>query len=585
MERTGIVINTNNLAGYKDGKLVPAKEVRTYINGEWVNVKRILANENLKTVWEILEYLLQAEDKFTMLAKGGLVESNLSIVSKLNKPDGTYDSVEYTVSPSNISPNTSTTPKEHIITITQKTSNLEITAICIQESDNYYGIVYETPVVTSVTAATAEASGEDVMLTVKYTQKVISQYASGNKEETISGTINPTINNGSAKISNVTRDGKYIKVPSAGTTKYTSDRTVYTVTAYSFTVNGKSKNITGVSIDVKQEANIVEYTTATDGVLSISANPVTVAPLNQSSTIAVTCYKNVRDVYTSGAYGDPVRENIAAPLSCATGTFYPKSPIMGGSTTMFSPYENSTNQKVTHLISASVTIGNNTYTDSCTIVQDPVSYKFEVKEKNLSFDSVGVNDYKIPIISSKNGFPLEITDNDIDVSGSSGLTYYVLVDDTNIEACRYYLYITLEYNGGSTRKYDITVTQPITGNEETITIYQAGSSSGGDGGDGGDGEDISSVTANVEQAYWSDNDIHYYVTFNGIENYIDYVTVEVNTSPYGDGTSYGEDRHDTVTSQGSVAGSITVYDQYTELYIIVRNMKGDVIGYKMVDSL
>ena len=91
MERTGIAINTNKLAGYKDGQLVPAKEVRIYVNGEWVNVKRILANENLKTVWEILEYLLQANDTFTMPANGGLVESNLSIVSRVNKPDGTYD--------------------------------------------------------------------------------------------------------------------------------------------------------------------------------------------------------------------------------------------------------------------------------------------------------------------------------------------------------------------------------------------------------------------------------------------------------------------------------------------------------------
>ena len=152
MKQTGIVINTNNLAGYKDGQLVPAKEVRTYVNGEWVNVKRILANENLKTVWEVVEYLLQANDTFTMPANGGLIESNLSVVSRLNKPNGTYDWVKYTVNPSNIAANTGTTSKEHTITITQETSNFKITATCIQEGDTYYGVVYESPVVTSVTA-------------------------------------------------------------------------------------------------------------------------------------------------------------------------------------------------------------------------------------------------------------------------------------------------------------------------------------------------------------------------------------------------------------------------------------------------
>lgn len=481
MKQTGIVINTNNLAGYKDGKIVPAKKVRTYVNGEWVNVKRILANENLKTVWEILEYLLQANDKFTMPANGGLVESNLSIVSRVNKPDGTHDWVDYTVSPSNISANTGTTSKEHTITITQKTSNLQITATCIQDADTYYGIVYETPVVTSVTPAIAEAVGEDVMLTVRYTQKVIRQYASGNKEETISDTINPIIDRGSAKVSNVSRNGKYIKVPSAGTNKYTSDRTVYIVTGYSFTVNGKTKTVTGVSIDVKQEANIVEYTIATDGYLSISAYPETVPAANHGSEITVTCYKNVEDVYTSGAHGDPVRENTEARLTSSTGTFYPHSPIMGGSTTMFSPYENSTNQKVTHTVNASVTIGSNTYTDSCTIVQDPVNYEFEVKPKSVSgISHLGQSNIKVNITSTKNGNQWDINKNNISVSGATGLSYEIALNDVSAETGKYILTIKVEPNSSSSLKtFKVKVTQPESGNNETITIYQNPKSSSG----------------------------------------------------------------------------------------------------------
>lgn len=510
MKQTSLIVDIHNLATYKNGKVVPAKYVRTYKNGEWINIRRILANDNLETVWQANEYLLQANDSFTMPPNGGIVESNLSIISRLNKPDGTHDWVEYTVSPSNISPNTGTTAKEHEITITQKTSNLQITATCIQEGDTYYGIVYETPVVTSVTAATAEAVGEDVMLTVRYTQKVIRQYASGNKEETISGTINPTIDSGSAKVSNVTRNGKYIEVPSAGTNKYTSDRTVYTVTGYSFTVNGKTKTVTGVSIDVKQEANIVEYTTATDGSLSISAYPETVPAANHGSEITVTCYKNVRDVYTSGAYGDPVRENTKATLTCSTGTFYPHSPIMGGSTTRFSPYENSTNQKVTHTVNASVRIGSNTYTDSCTIVQDPVSYEFEVKP--LSFSGItylGQSDLKVNITSTKNGNQLDISRSNISVSGGTGLSYDIALNDVSAEIGTYVLTINVGANSTSSAKtFYVTVTQPESGNSETITIYQAAKPSSGGGGTTTNaratidaqflGGDVSAVRATIE---------------------------------------------------------------------------------------
>lgn len=483
MKVTSNKITKNTLAPCTEDGLQEVKDVKIYDNG-WKNINLIkgydIYNETLDTVWERVEYSLEANDSFTMPPNGGVVESNLSILSRLNKPDGTYDWVEYTVNPSNISANTGTTSKEHTITITQKTSNLQITATCIQEADTYYGIVYETPVVTSVSAATAEAVGEDVMLTVRYTQKVIRQYASGNREETISDTINPTIDSGSAKVSNVTRNGKYIEVPSAGTTKYTSDRTVYTVTGYSFTVNGKTKTVTGVSIDVKQEANIVEYTTATDGGLSISAYPETVPAANHGSEITVTCYKNVKDVYTSGAHGDPVRENTEATLTSSTGTFYPHSPIMGGSTTMFSPYENSTNQKVTHTVNARVTIGSNTYTDSCTIVQDPVSYEFEVKP--LSFSGItylGQSGLKVNIISTKNGNQLDISRSDISVSGGTGLSYDLAVTDTGA----YILTINVGAHSNNTaRTFYVTVTQPESGNSERITIYQAAKPSGGGGG-------------------------------------------------------------------------------------------------------
>lgn len=392
MERTGIIINKNNLAGYKDGKIVPAKEVRTYVNGEWVNVKRILANENLRTVWEVLEYLLQANDTFTMPANGGLVESNLSIISRLNRPDGTHDWIDYIVNPSSISANTDTTSKEHTITITQKTSNLEITATCNQDGDTYYGVVYETPVVTSVTAATAEASGEDVMLTVRYTQKVIYQYASGNREETISGTINPTITSGSAKVSNVTRNGKYIEVPSAGSTLYSSDRTVYTVTGYSFTVNGKTKNVTGVSIDVKQEANTATYSSWRYYIYAaIAKKEYTAAPVSVRATVNSTRSRTC--TYTSGydPYGDNNEETQdygwTASITSATGNSVTSSGSAGDTTAYIDlgPNTSTTSTKTTKVTFKSAGDSSKTSTITFTQSKDSIaSSSVSVKAYNAN---------------------------------------------------------------------------------------------------------------------------------------------------------------------------------------------------------
>ena len=570
MKQTGLIINKNNLAGYKNGQLVSAKYVRTYNNQEWINVKRILANQNLKTVWEVNEYLLEANDSFTMPPQGGDVESNLSILSRLNRPDGSYDWVEYTVDPSSISPNTGTTTKEYVITITQNTSNLQITSKCVQEGDTYYGIVYEVPEVTSVTAATAEAVGEDVMLTVRYTQKVIYQYASGNKTETVSGTINPTIDSGTAKINNVTKDGKYIKVPNAGTTTYSSDRIVYVVNGYSFTVNGKAKTVTGVSIDVKQEANIIEYTTATDGFLDISANPTTVAAANHSSTISVNCYKNVRDVYTSGALGDPVRENAEATLTSSTGTFYPRSPIMGGSTTVFSPLENSTDKAVTHTINATFKVGSNTYTDSCTINQDKVNYEFEVKPLSINVPYTGQNNYKVIITSSKNGHMWDINNSNIEVSGPSGLTYHVELDDINLEDNRYNLFINVSSNNTNvTRTFYVTITQPDSGNTETVTVYQAAKPSSG-------GE----LTANIDATYSSDTQIDVDIDFSGTSDMIRvYVQIEDV-----DGTVISERKnYDITVGVDRITDNFTV-SEYTEpCYVVVYKSDNNAkIGRKIV---
>jgi hypothetical protein len=182
---------------------------------------------------------------------------------------------------------------------------------------------------------------------------------------------------------------------------------------------------------------------------------------------------------------------------------------MGGSTTTFSPYENSTNKKVTHTVNASVTIGGNTYTDSCTIIQDPVSYEFEVKPLSISGVShLGQSDIKVTITSTKNGNKWDISRSNISVSGSTGLDYDIAFDDNNTETGIYILTINVGPNATTTLKtFYVTVTQPESGNSETITIYQTAKPSSGGGGTTTNARatieayflgDYSAVRANIE---------------------------------------------------------------------------------------
>lgn len=390
---TGIKIITNNLAGYKGGQLVPAKRVMVYDGIKMIDVKGILANNDLKTVWDTEEYLLEANDTFELESSGGNVESELNITSKCFKFDGSFDWVNVTINPSTIPPNTTNNEINHPIIITQEKSGLQVESICTQAADSYLNTVYSEPVVTHVEAEVADAWGSDVMLSVSYTQKVTHYYGSGNNiEETISGTINPTITSGSAKISNVTRNGKYIEVPSAGSTVYNSDRTVYTVTGYSFTVNGKTKNITGASINVKQEANIASYSSWRYYIYAaIAKKEYAAAPVSVRATVNSTRSRTC--TYTSGydPYGDNNEETQdygwTASITSATGNSVTSSGSAGDTTAYIDlgPNTSTTSTKTTKVTFKSAGDSSKTSTITFTQSKDSIaSSSVSVKAYNAN---------------------------------------------------------------------------------------------------------------------------------------------------------------------------------------------------------
>lgn len=559
---TGIKIITNNLAGYKDGQLVPAKRVMVYNGIKMIDVKGILANNDLKTVWDTEEYLLEANNNFELESSGGNIESELNIISKCFKFDGSFDWVNYSINPSTIPSNTTNNEKKHTITITQEKSGLQVKSTCTQAADSYLNTVYSEPVVTHVEAEVADAWGSDVMLSVSYTQKVTHYYGSGNNiEETINGTINPTITSGSAKVSNVTRNGKYIEVPSAGTYTYSSPRTVYTVTGYSFTVNGKTKNVSGVSINVKQEANFVETQTYSNYYLNLTTNVSSLHPsANPGVYIYVECHRDRKDVYTSGDTSSPVQENINANLSTSYGNLG-SSVVLGGKSTTFIPNANNSDEERTITINATCAV-NGAIKDTLTLVQGAAEYSFNI-------EYISPNSLSVPASGGTVEIAVSSTKNNVVTSKptvTTGVTYASvqdsMFDDINGDRYVYTIKVNSHMNS-SGRTFNVVFTQPGTGDTLSVPISQAKyqSSSGGS----------STGTATIDEAYFIDPEysaVDTSVTFEG-DSTISDVVIKIQSTNTASGNVYGSHYIGNVTPYAVEQCTIENSNMSPNVYVVV----------------
>lgn len=139
-----------------------------------------------------------------------------------------------------------------------------------------------------------------------------------------------------------------------------------------------------------------------------------------------------------------------------------------------------------------------------------------------------------------------------------------------------------EFTPTSARSGDIIVKHPYSDDTATIRVYQGGYTYTPPSG----GDDNTNIVADVIEARRNGyNEIYYNVTITGIENHLDQLVIEVNNSPYGDGTSYGSFTHETITA-GSPSAIGTIYGEFptSELYLIVRlHEMGEVIGYKIIE--
>ena len=291
-------------------------------------------------VWDVLKTTFNAYD-FTIGAEGGYVPNYSSVdsygVNYLNQ----IEYLDWDCDTYWIDENTSTSPVTHYITYTQEGTGQQVTVVCTQEGKQQditiTGYRYDA-VVTKEDIGKAPATNDYTTLSLKVSGTVYIYEQYSNNTEAYYGSqnfnsITAYVYDGSSTTGAYTETGNVI-VPPVGTTTYTGDRVVFTITKYDFNVLDKSFHKT-TSKDVYQAENKItgqEWgTSASDYSLSISSSVSSFTSNGGTSTISVQCQQQYRDIYTSGSKGAWVWGNGTASISTSYGSL-DKSSITGSGT-------------------------------------------------------------------------------------------------------------------------------------------------------------------------------------------------------------------------------------------------------------
>lgn len=572
-------IRTNKLYGMKEGSTSLSAAKAVYVGGTLS--KRVYKGGTI--VYDVWDTLLSA-DNFSMPAVGGDITYALNVTSIMTSVDGVVNDLEYTLSRESIPANTSTSSKTYTITITQASTGKSIEVTCTQAASVQTNVTYGTPTVTSATANQVMAAGGSSRLIIAYSQTKTTTYSSGETDvDTITGSTTATsISGNEQNDSGAYVSGNTITVPSAGTDVYDSNRTVFNITGYTFSANGRSKTVSGADIDVEQLPNEVTGSRYDNYVLKLTPSTTTLDPgANPNVTILVESTRMKYNTYTSGDEDDGALEGVDATLSTtygilstsSTGSYDDEITVSNGKVAYFIPHSNETGIQRTVVVNA-VSTGNSSITAKAEFTQDAASYEFAISRDYVSFSYSG-GETHIEITNKKNG-GMNAEPSISNTNSSFNTSIDLSPDDSYV----WILTITAGSNPNtSARSGTITLTQAGSGQQLTIQVGQSGQPSSGGGDD-----DTSSTTAEIE-AYLNDTIVTYQGTISTEENYIEGVTVQVEDAPYGGGNVYGEPvQHDEILMNGGTFyGTIDIGGYYTPIYVIAY-YNNNVIGYVLVEG-
>ena len=214
-------------------------------------------------VWDSWKAILSAPD-FSVPAKAVEVKDHIQVESKGTDYEKVSHSMPYTLSPESIGKNTSSLARTVDVTIQQTQSKEKIVVKATQSANQVSEVKFDIPTVVSASASVVPAKGGVSTLTVSWSQVKTTNYSNGSSTtETLTGTSVATVTNGGDIVTGSKIENGKVSVPSAGTSTYNGSRKAYTIMAYTFTVNGVKKNVSGVGIVVMQSQNSVSYSYAT----------------------------------------------------------------------------------------------------------------------------------------------------------------------------------------------------------------------------------------------------------------------------------------------------------------------------------
>lgn len=448
-----------------------------------------------------------------------------------------------------------------------KTASIEIT----QTVRAYKSTTYNKPTVTRTSIGTASAKGDTLELSVTWVQTSTILYDNDTTGagSTYNGTSIATVTNGSG-IEGAYISGGKVKIPSAGTTPYETERTAYTITAYIYAAQSGTWDGSG-SIAVMQSANTRSIYYGNYKV-SLSSSRDSLNPTSDATTITVTSTKESYYRYASDSEQTIGIVSCNANLSTSDGQFYingtysTSATLANGGTVTFVPNANET---IDDRILSIKAVNADSSSTSYTLNIKQMKAEFELSIKGQSNISASGGTISLNVVNTMNGGFLTLDTSDVTVT--NGSVESVVFNDVTMESWT----VTVRINQNTTtssRTAVVSITQPKSGNVATHTITQAAASSG-----------QTTYRASID-TWWDRYTVWYTVFVSSSSSSYEGLDFTIKLQDFADknGYVYHEEDVNLITNMDEYNSSYNLGYFVDPLYVVVY-YENEIIGYRKVD--
>ena len=343
-----------------------------------------------------------------------------------------------------------------------KTASIEIT----QTVRAYKSTTYNKPTVTGTSIGTASAKGDTLGLSVTWVQTSTILYDNDTTGagSTYNGTSIATVTNGSGIEDTYISGGKVV-IPSAGTTHYETERTAYTITAYTYAAQSGTWDGSG-SIAVKQSANTRTSTTEYSVYCGVASTD-TIANTGGTFSFSATCQSRPNYTYASGSTENGSWGDADATVGYSNGVSHVDPSSFNGKATIAATVDENFGSARNPKVTVKASDGTSGYAQ---VSQDAVIYTFT----SYTLASIGASggDMSLILISLRNESPWGVDTSDISVSGLTGASVKSV---TSLGGGEYKVVVNVPQNTSeSSRSFTVEAVQPISGEIYTWTATQSG---------------------------------------------------------------------------------------------------------------